>query len=932
MPRADFSTTPPPRRVPESLLRAEIAAFPLASEESFRAGMTMLDPMFGKDDAPCETNKTGKLWRSCETMLAAHTGWSLDRLLAARDRGWFGKGSDGRAMPMHQYLRTLILSHLSRRAGVTEIEESTELTALDAAEHFRWLVFSLPEDLLLAAIDIDPAPVRVEINPPLLLRRLLDLGVAEIHQHIGAGMDFPLLWASALAAIATTEVGEDALAKPGAPLSEGKCMVRWLLVAAIARCVLAEHLIRGNEDFHSFVHGSFLSSKNQAWTPRRRETLVAALGALIAGDDSLLPDIERLRDLYADIHPLALMLKDDPIASVEDAFRRCDPIAARLQLHGRNAGERWLIRNSLAYLDRRHKASMAGNADCAAGHDDYFASVFWQTTRVRCQYYRTVVQRPLTGGLQWFIRFYDLLGNLRNPLNPIMPQVSYDVAGEGHRIRALEFRTSLDASVIKIGEGLLGYLLSWRKILEENSGSALEPEMGVVFHFVKHRDEHAHLHGKPPAFWAGAYAEPEKAMDVAHGRYAEYFAKECGKARALAELIAAVPSCLWAVRGLDIATDELGVPTWVHAPLFRHVVDASAVASIRRQEDAGPPLNITAHVGEDFRHLLEGMRRIHENVQYILGGTRGRLGHAIALGLDPQTWAESVGSVLMPAEERLWDLVWEWRMYTRYRIRPEYAAQAPPGRVDALLNKAMELSDYIYGSHCLRMEELAETHHMLHRFLVPPYTDSPAVEGGYNAFRNAARNIKYGSNHGRVHSPRRIGSILETCLDDEYAFRRGQMLIDVPVRMDEVAALDALQLALRRGISRHGIVVEVNPSSNLLIGDLLDLRNHPILRLNPPVAEPGSQPPVAIALGSDDPLTFNTELLKEYALLHRAACSAGYPERAVQQWLEDIRRTGMDARFTHAWRPNARSKVQDLIDAMNEYLYMPPVAGRCNRR
>jgi hypothetical protein len=374
------------------------------------------------------------------------------------------------------------------------------------------------------------------------------------------------------------------------------------------------------------------------------------------------------------------------------------------------------------------------------------------------------------------------------------------------------------------------------------------------------------------------------------------------------------------IRGLDVATDELGIPTWVLVPLFRHVLDESARVSIL--EDGLAPLKVTAHVGEDFRHLLEGMRRIYEQVHYILGGATGRLGHAIALGVDPQAWAESVGSVLMPAEERLWDLVWEWRLYTKYRIKPEYAAEAPPGRVEILLNKVGELADYIF-KHAHRIEELAEAHHVLHRFLVPPLTWSPAVEGGYDTFLRAARRIKRRGDQERVHAPRHIGRMLEAYLDDESTFQRGQTLIDVPLRPDEVEALHAVQHALRRGIAQRGIVIEVNPSSNLLIGDLLDLRNHPILRLNPPVPEPNAPPPVAIALGSDDPLTFSTELLREYTLLYQAACAAGYPERIVHEWLESIRRTGMDARFTLGWRPSAKEKTKELIDTMCKYLHEP---------
>jgi len=144
--------------------------------------------------------------------------------------------------------------------------------------------------------------------------------------------------------------------------------------------------------------------------------------------------------------------------------------------------------------------------------------------------------------------------------------------------------------------------------------------------------------------------------------------------------------------------------------------------------------------------------------------------------------------------------------------------------------------------------------------------------------------------------------------------------------------VDAVQCALQRGIAQRGVVIEVNPSSNLLIGDLLDLRNHPILRMNPPVPEENGPPPVAIALGSDDPLTFSTELLREYSLLHQAACAAGYPERVVHEWLESIRRTGMDARFTLAWRPSAEEKTQELIDTMCRYLHESDVGWRAGCR
>ena len=264
-------------------------------------------------------------------------------------------------------------------------------------------------------------------------------------------------------------------------------------------------------------------------------------------------------------------------------------------------------------------------------------------------------------------------------------------------------------------------------------------------------------------------------------------------------------------------------------------------------------------------------------------------------------------------------------LYSHYRIKPGFAAAAPAGRIETLVNQIHALSELVYGTSRYTVEHLAEAHHMLHRFLVPPFASHPVVNGGFDTFRQGVQNIRHWKNHGerQIHAPHQVSKILEAYFENEICFRRGQSLIDVPIRADEVAALKAVQYAIRRGVAQSGIVVEVNPSSNLLIGDLLDLRNHPILRLCPPVPDPDAPPPIAIAVGSDDPLTFSTQLLREYTLLHQAACSAGYPERAVHDWLESIRHTSMDARFTRAWRPNATEKIESLIKDLSEYLHLP---------
>jgi hypothetical protein len=907
---ADDPLITAPGRVPDAFPFAEVAAFPLTAEVAFRHAMTRLDPALDDDHG----GHTSALWRACEATMAEQVNWSLDRLVALRDLTWFGseaarRGARAEPVTIAHYIEALARMHLARTPGLTWAVGPDGEASTISDDRQRWLAFSLPEDLLLGALGVEPAPQRILANAPLLLRRLLDLGVAEIHQHIGAGMEFSLLWVSTLATLASPRATADLLAGPGVPFSDGAKLVHWLSCAAVARCLLAEHLDRVRSG-RAVAPLRSLLDEGTSLSPGQRRVLHQVVRALQQGRDDALPDFLALQELYAALHPNAAALEDTPLTSVDDAYERCDPVAQRLRLRGTNCGERWLIREALAYLHREPQ-----------GPDELFEVLWWQIVRLRCQLYRTIVERPLTAGLQWFLRFYNRISRLREPLAPILIEASYFAAGAGEPIAALEVRTTAGRTAVETAEKLLGMLRSWKRVLGRTGERPAAPEFGVLLHFVKARDIPPHQawdHGSPAAFWAGTQADTSALQDLSRGRYLQFFTQEAGTAQAIASLVEAVPSVLWLLRGLDIASDELGVPTWVFVPLLAHVREVADVASQR--PGSASPLGITAHVGEDFRHLLEGMRRVFEQIHYLLGPRGGRLGHAVALGLDPRAWSEAAGVVAMPAEDRLWDLVFEWRLHTRHRTARELASQPPAGRLDRINDELRVLSEAVFGM-VVEPHVLAELHHALHRFLLPrPGHHSLVVDGGLDSFERGLARLW---DDDDVRERKKVHHWLRAHLFDDGVFRRGQALVDVQTDALELAALFAVQASLRRAVAQRGIVVEVNPSSNLLIGDLADLRNHPILRLCPPERADDDLPPVAIAIGSDDPVTFSTSLLHEYVLLHRAARAAGYPERSVHAWLDTIRRTGMDARMTVTWRPSAHDKARELECALAWYLSLP---------
>ena len=908
----DASRPTAPGRVPEAYIHAEIATFPLTSEIAFVRSITELDPALNKD------SDTELLWRACEAELAEHTSWSLDRLVTVRDATWFDvkairAGHRAEPVSMASYLRHVARSDLEASPGVTRLIDDAQHPRWELETRHRWLCFSVPEDLVHAGLGVQPTPLRTETDTPLLLRRLLDAGVAELHQHVGAGMDFSLLWASALAALAAFPVAEHWLQSPGVPLDGGRDLVRWLLAAAIARCLLGEFLVdrlrrESTADFPMFLR------RTRFWSPRQHDIVAKTLSALELGDVNKLPDFLDLRDVYSELHPAAEEIADDPLASVADAYKRCDPLSARFALEGVGAGERFLQTASLEYLLPREQETM--------GSDRLFATFFWQVMRIRCFFYRAIVERPLTAGLQWFARFYDRIAPFRAPLEQILVEASYATAGaHGYEgIAALELRTSMARSSYENAEYLMGVAHSWQKLAAQRSETSRPLEIGVVFHFLKSRDKEgdAWHRGAPAAFWAGTHAEPLTRddarltfKDLSQGRYLQLFRDQAARSTALAQLLHAAPSVLWLLRGLDVAADELGVPTWVFVPLFEYLRAVSEKGS--GEPHAPPPLRVTAHVGEDFRHLLEGMRRVYEQVHYVLGPRGGRLGHAVALGIDPAAWADAAGSVTMPAEERLWDLVFEWRLYAKHKIAPEFAVAAPAGRLERLQVEVADLADLVFG-RAATLENLAETHDLLHRFLLPmPGEDPTTIELGIDRYERAITR--------RERSSGKRYRVLRKLLLDEQTFIRGQTPVDVPLEPSTIESLSQIQNGLRRGVARRGIVVEVNPSSNLLIGDLSDLRNHPIIRLCPPEREHADLPVVPIVVGSDNPVIFSTSLLHEYVLLHQAARAAGYSERAVQAWLDSIRQTGMEARMTLSLSP---PRIQELIIALADFAHCTP--------
>ncbi|HAW29454.1 MAG TPA: hypothetical protein DCY03_15260 [Planctomycetaceae bacterium] len=320
--------------------------------------------------------------------------------------------------------------------------------------------------------------------------------------------------------------------------------------------------------------------------------------------------------------------------------------------------------------------------------------------------------------------------------------------------------------------------------------------------------------------------------------------------RTLENLLNTCPDLNHFVSGFDAAANELDAPPEVFAPVFR------------RLRTSGHR-NFTYHCGEDFRHLLTGMRAVEEAVDFLKLGAGCRIGHGTAVGIDPKLWIDrSPPSITMPAGTRLDDLVF---------VRKHLAGSADNTPILAVIDsKIAHLSMQIYGG-AYPYEILYEAWKL--RWIDPILVfeiDSKLSDALTGERRREVKQFrKKKAEHPeafklfeRYHGARGNSDTVskyETLIDIDKA--------DPVERMLGREQYRKIQTAIIRLINTKQMAIEVLPTSNLRIAPYHSYAEHHVLTWLGVKPESGMQ--TTVCIGSDDPGIFATNLRNEYAHLFR---------------------------------------------------------------
>lgn len=426
-------------------------------------------------------------------------------------------------------------------------------------------------------------------------------------------------------------------------------------------------------------------------------------------------------------------------------------------------------------------------------------------------------------------------------------------------------------------------------------GKAAFPTIGIVYHFIKND----YLDNRiGDTCWITEAEEVKEGSK--HLRVWRYWMVQC--AQILEELRSEIPLLADYFVGIDAASEENKTEPWVFAPVYAAIRNKKITKPVLYQEKNKivriNNLGFTYHVGEEFRHLLSGLRHVDEVIEHFRYKAGDRVGHAIALGVDADYWIKKNEVVIIPIMEHLENLLWLWGklVYKDWGIELN---------IEAVEGKILNLAKRIYGEingltvHMLYDAYIAKFHlnyekyfDKMREYIQNEPTEVNCKEKGLNHF------CKFYN----IASPYGIMWTVEKVFCTYFCplfYQRFSSPILVRVSNEEHDMFKKIQEKMIKEIEEKGIYVEANPTSNLAIGEVQNFHSSHLLNLNSKdlCSEREAEHEVLITINSDNPIVFNTSSENELAYMYHALTYHGYNKESVLRWTDKVRQMGLDSSF-----------------------------------
>lgn len=460
------------------------------------------------------------------------------------------------------------------------------------------------------------------------------------------------------------------------------------------------------------------------------------------------------------------------------------------------------------------------------------------------QFFRLLVQHPDQYGFEQFQ--YITLDGAREALEDNSPrgfqQRFCQFCGMyGTELALLEARFSPKDSVEDNSRILRALWRGYREAMQEERAAY---DISLVAHFIKESESSGYTNRRH-----------DKLRD-----------KIMHKARVLAatqrRLKVSNPELAQRLVGKDAASNELETPPEVFAPAFRYLKRRDITAT-------------TYHAGEDFTHVLCGMRAVYEAFYFLDMDSGDRIGHATAIGIDPKTCCgDAFTDMFCPQGVWLDSLIWlTWMLHQH----PHLADLRP--QIPSFIPDIERIYRDIYRSRCPELPVLWAAWQL--RTLDPLILNRPDDTVSISDNTRSELCLRERLKHT-------MGKQLYPPAEAEfrrYHAREYRQAYDESVCLSQgqqppADLLRAVQDAIVQDLRDHRVAVESLPTSNVRISHYKWTKHHHLLRWLNPTNE---RPAPFILLGTDDPGIFATTMRNEMALVLRRL-NRMYPGRSEKPY------------------------------------------------
>ncbi|SDD54703.1 hypothetical protein SAMN05428987_5234 [Paenibacillus sp. CF095] len=710
---------------------------------------------------------------------------------------------------------------------------------------------------------------------------ILHKGVAENHIHASAAFNFSILWQAVMNG--RIEAGYLKKFQPN-HLAASTQVESYILTARLLRLVMALYLkdqfFKNQSDAYQtgFVANNhvplfkWLRNNFAEEDPETFQLLMSQLrdrDLIFASSEEIISAIDRIRLAFTDVE------ETEALDFVFEIFSHLNGV--------KTYGENIFLHQVILYKHLIQQSTLFSE------NFEQFFRTFYLYLSIKNEFYQQVTQPTVMHGLDFFRGYFDRATD-GIAKNGDYYKTMLRTLFQNRYLKKIELRISIKDQLQTNKQTLFEILNSYRDVIREDYGVEDDPQvefpmLGIVYHLIKKPDN------SNKDLWM---YDDERIHTLESLHFGDLQEEYIRQVQHLQELRKNVPMATNFIVGLDAASLENNTPVQVFAPVFEEARD-SKYDGLRIKDPEGnilprQSLFFTFHAGEDFRHLISGLRRIDEVIRYCKLHAGDRIGHGIALGVQITEWVRQNPLVILPRGEYLDNLLWIWGVYS---YTPKLQMETLVYLERTIDRIAAELFGEVVSAGDLRIPVLYSVYER--RF----------KRRTKEAMKLHQLKERANEQQGYEHTMK-LQDKLYVAYHQEVTLRKMEEPIYVNTNEIEHMIMNDMQNHLIQKVSASGIVIEVNPSSNEAIGEIDSVFGNQLFKLQSAGNEELTN--VLVNVNSDDPMVFNTNVSNELVYMYYGMLQQGMGRDAALDWIENLRKAGMETSFIRG----ARSRKQYL--------------------